>query len=458
MLEFIQKSEEEFYKIFSRLKKRDFSGNEGQAIKNSTFQLSSTLLAKLGSLVFTIIIARLLMPELFGLYSLALATILLISSLSDFGISTALITFVSKSLEKKNNSKAKAYFKELIKYKFYLVILGSVILILSSYFISHFYYNKPIFLALLAGALYLPIVNLSGFFETAFKSSNDFKIPFFKEILFQIFKLTLIPFGIFLLLKLNLLTEFLVMSIIILLTICYSLSFIFLICFSKKKLNYLNLDSKNLTFSEKKELRFFLYPLIATTLSGVFLGYVDTILLGHFVEEKFIGYYSSAFSLIGAASSILGFIGAAIFPIFARLKGKNLNIAFKKTINLTFLISLFGAIFSLIFANFIIKIAYGYAYESSVILLQIFSILLIIMPICSIYEIYFLSQEKSKALAKLLVFAAILNVILNYVFIIYFLKFGMFYALIGSCIAVISSRLVYLISLKIFKKKLFPKS
>ena len=68
--------------IFSRIRRRDFSGNSGQAIKNSTFQLATNLVAKIGSLFFTIIIARLLMPELFGLYSLALATILMFSAIS----------------------------------------------------------------------------------------------------------------------------------------------------------------------------------------------------------------------------------------------------------------------------------------------------------------------------------------------------------------------------------------
>ena len=35
MFEFIEKGQEELLRIFSRLRKKDFSGNEGQAIKNS---------------------------------------------------------------------------------------------------------------------------------------------------------------------------------------------------------------------------------------------------------------------------------------------------------------------------------------------------------------------------------------------------------------------------------------
>ncbi|MFH0712197.1 MAG: oligosaccharide flippase family protein [archaeon] len=105
----IKKEAKEIRVIFGRIKRRDLKGNSGQAIKNSTYQLATTLTAKIGSIIFTIIIARLLMPELFGLYGLALSTILLISAFSDLGISTTMLTFVSKTIDKKK-SKSKSIF------------------------------------------------------------------------------------------------------------------------------------------------------------------------------------------------------------------------------------------------------------------------------------------------------------------------------------------------------------
>jgi len=86
--------------ILERIKNKDFSGGEGQAIKNSTWQVATTLTAKIGSLLFTIIIARLMLPEVYGLYGLALSTILFMGVFNDFGISSALMTFVSKTIDK----------------------------------------------------------------------------------------------------------------------------------------------------------------------------------------------------------------------------------------------------------------------------------------------------------------------------------------------------------------------
>ena len=107
--------------IWKRMKKRDLKGNSGQLIKNSSWQLATSLTAKIGSLVFTIILARLMLPEIYGLYGLTLSTILFMGIFSDFGIGTALITFLSKTLDK-NPQKAKGYFYLLTKYKILLII------------------------------------------------------------------------------------------------------------------------------------------------------------------------------------------------------------------------------------------------------------------------------------------------------------------------------------------------
>jgi len=81
--------------LANRFRKKDFSGNEGRAIKNSSWQIATTLIAKIGSLLFTIIIARLMLPEIYGLYGLALSTILFMSIFSDMGICSAVMTYLS---------------------------------------------------------------------------------------------------------------------------------------------------------------------------------------------------------------------------------------------------------------------------------------------------------------------------------------------------------------------------
>src|SRR3989344_9262535 len=134
------KEEKNIFKdIIERIKKRDFSGNTGIVLKNTIYQTTGSVVAKIGALIFTIIIARLLMPELFGLYSLALSTILLFASFSDLGVGYAAITFISKKLSEDKYSKANGYYIFLLRFKIALLIIISSLLIISSYFVSNFY-------------------------------------------------------------------------------------------------------------------------------------------------------------------------------------------------------------------------------------------------------------------------------------------------------------------------------
>ena len=306
------------------------------------------------------------MPELFGLYSLALATIVLFGAFSDLGIGSALITFVSKSLGQKRLIKAKTYLKKLFNWKYKLVLLISMILLASSYFIANYYYHKPIFYALLVGVIYLPVLAGISFLEGLFKTSNNFKQPLIKEIIFQFLRFTIVPLGIFLLLKSNLDKRVLIALILLLITICYLAVLLFFLISAKKKLKFLKEKSIDLNKKEVKELKKFIFPLSAIALSGVFFGYIDTIMLGHFVESSFLAYYGVAFSLVASASAIISFAAASFFPLFSRLKGKELEKLFKKGRNLTLLISFLTAIFTYFFARIVIRIAYGSSYLTSV--------------------------------------------------------------------------------------------
>ena len=452
MWDFIQKGEEEFFKLFSKFKKRDFSGNEGQAIENSGYQLAITLIAKFGSLIFTIVMARMLMPELFGLYSLALGTIVLFTGFSDFGIGAALVTFVSKSLGKKNPQKAKAYFSKLIKLKFIIVLFATIVLLSLAYFVAKFYYHKPIFYALLVGGLYLPLSSFLGFFEGIFRATNRFKYILIKEILYQFLRFGLIPISIFFLLKTNISQESLIASIILILSLCFSTSLLFLLIFSRKKVNFIKLKKQSLSPKDKSGLRKFILPLILTVLSGAFFGYIDMVMLGHFVTSEFVGYYSAAFSLIASAATILSFSFGALLPIFSRLRKKQVNLGFKRVLIINFVFSFIAALVTFFLAKYVVLVAYGISYLPSISLLKAFAIFLLFGSTISIYEMYFTSQEKTKVLAILVVISTLINISLNFVFINYGLRFGMFEAIFGACIATLISRALYLIGLIILKK------
>jgi O-antigen/teichoic acid export membrane protein len=448
------KDEEGFLKnIFNRFKKKDFSGTTGQAMKNSSYQLAQNLIFKVGSLLFTIVIARMLLPDLMGLYNLALATIILFASFSDLGVGAALITFAARKLGKGDLNKAKGYAKKLFRWKLLLVFISSGILLVSSYFIAEVYYAKPIFYALLVGAIYLPVASLLSFVESMFKSTENFKTPLKKEILFQTSRFVLVPLAIFIFLRMGISNQEMIALTILTLTLVYLISLSFLIVKSKKKINFLQVVSSDLKRDEIKELKKFIYPLSATAMAGMFFGYIDTLMLGHFVSSKFIAYYGAAFSLVGGVSAIIGFMAISLMPIFAKKSGKALESIFKKARNLTISISILAGIFTYFVANSVIQIVYGTEYLPAAPVLKAFSMLIVIIPIIGLYGGYFTTQKKTKELAWLIFGSAILNILFNWFGISYGLNnYGEIGAVFGAVGATILSRGLYFVGLVRFRK------
>lgn len=440
----------EIKSIIHRIKKRDFSGNTGLAIKNSLYQLSSSFVSQLGALLFTVVIARILLPELFGLYSLALSTIILFASFSDMSIGTALIKFISSALGKKQPSKANTYFNYLLKIRIWLTVIASLILLISAEFIAKDYYNKPLFLALIAGCLYIFFNSMVSFADSLYKSANNFKLIFYKETFFQIIKLIIVPLAVLLALKNIHSQEVNIFVMILALTLSQLLALIFFII-NSKKISFLSYPKKDISTKEKRKINKFILPLSVIALSGIFFGYIDMVMLGRFVSVEFIGYYRAAFSLVGAAIPLIAF-STILFPIFGRLKGKRLEEGFKKSLRITLMISIPMILFIVLASPLLIKLVFGKEYLTAVPILQVLSLVILSTPLIDLYSTYIVIRGNTKLIAKFMIASTIINIILNYLFITWFLSYGQFMAVIGVTIATILSRYLLLIGLIIFRK------
>lgn len=453
-MDFVREEERDLKNIFNRFRRRDFSGDTGQAIKNSSYQFVQNLIFKIGSLIFTILIARLLLPERMGLYSLALSTIVLIASFTDLGIGSAIITYVSKLVGKGKNSKAKGYVKKLFEWKFSLQVICALVLLSLSYYLSNSYYQKPIFYALLVGGLYLLSYPLLGFLESVFKSINNFRVPLEKEVVFQVLRLILVPLGILWFVSIGLSDEIIVALTILALAIVSVISFLYLAFKAKKKVSFLKGKSTPLEKKEVKDLKKFLIPLSATALAGMFFGYIDIFMLGHYVGSEYIAYYGAALSLVGGAAAIIGFMSQSMLPIFASKKGDSLKEMFRKSRNFIVLLSFFSAIVTYFVSYYVVRVAYGIEYLQAVPVLQFFSVMVFLLPVLGIYTTYYTSQKRTKTLAWIVSLTAVLNIIFNYFGITYGLNnFGEMGALYGAATATITSRIVYLIGMVGFKNK-----
>tara|TARA_Y100000310_G_scaffold167546_2_gene167410 strand:- start:49832 stop:51190 length:1359 start_codon:yes stop_codon:yes gene_type:complete len=439
--------------IFRRIRKRDFSGNTGIVIKNSALQFSTNIIAKGGSLLFTIILARMLMPELFGLYSLALSTILIFSTFSELGVGETLIRFISKEFGKnKKKFKSKSYVIYLGKLKLFLVFTSMLILIVSAKFISENYYQKPLFLALMAGSLYILFIGLTGFLKSILIASNYFKGIFYQEIIFQISRLIIVPLLVLLSLRQVLLNETIIFFIILGLSASYFISSIFLLILSKNKFKYLTEKEEKISPLEKNKVNKFILPASTTVFATIFFGSIDMIMLGRFVLPEYIGYYRAALGLVAAIAPLITF-SIVLLPVFSRLKNQQLERGFKKSILVTLLFSLVFAFSVFLLSPFIINFVYGSEYGLAINILRFFSLLLISAPILLIYSSYFIAKGKPKIVLRILIYSVIINILLNFLVILFLNDYGNLAIVYGVTGATIISNWFYMFSLMIKKKR-----
>jgi len=450
-MNFIQEEGRDLKNIFNRFKRKDFSGNTGQAIKNSSYHFGTVFIGKIMALIFTAILARILMPELFGLYSLTLGTIFIFSSFSNLGLDSAIIKFISSSLGKNNPSDAKAYINYLLKIKIYLVLIFSFILLVLAKFLAITYYQKPIFLGLILGPAIIIFLGIISFLESTLRASNNFRIIFFKEAFFQSTRIIMVLFVFFTLVKFSSSISKSLFLIILSISLAYILTAILLFLLSKKEL-LLKVKKKSLKNREKRTVLKFIFPLSLVILSTLLYGYVDMFMLGHFVEAPFIGFYGGAILVVSSIYALTSF--AIVFlPIFSRLKLSALERSFKKTKRITFTISIVLFIGTFIFAPMIIRIIFGEAYASATPILRILSFLLICNPLNALYDTYFTAKGKTVLLAKWYVFSMFFNIILNYFLITWLLKYGSLPAVLGASVATLISRYFLLGGLTYFKKR-----
>lgn len=412
-------------------------------LKNSIWVFLLAALTKIGGLVFTILLARFLLPEGFGAFSLVLAIVFIIISFGDLGIDRALMVFFPK--EKK---KAKNYFKYLFRLK--LIILLSIALIspLIFYFLSSKVFNIPnLFSLLLLGIIFVLLFSLTSFFASFFYIYRKVKLDFFKEILFQSLRLILILIVLFYLPR-----EYYLFGVFISLILA-TLSILMFAMIKSSKLNK-KLPKKSQKINKKRIWKFLIYTAIGAV-SLVVFSEIDVFMLGLLLPNlSYLGYYKAVFAMVLGITGLIAF-GSVLLPIFSSFKGNRIKRTFPKVTKYIFMISIPACFGILVLGRYFLRLLYGVNYLEGTTILYFLAFLIFSETTTNIFNTLISSREKPKFIAKSLFIAIILNIFLNYILITSLLKTSLITATIGAAIATISTRYFFMSSLIYYSKKEF---
>jgi len=417
-----------------------------QIIKNSFWNIIGSLINKLGGFILVILISRLLMPEGFGRYSLAITISFFFITFSDLGINQTLIRYVSLEFDKKNDESA-AHLNYLFKIKFLITLIISLILFISSYPLSFYVFKDSyLFLPLLILSFYVFFISLSSFFESLFFVRKKVKYICIKEFLSFLIKLVaIILIGYFSGIEFKLESIFLSFIGISIL--------IFFFDFYLSKHFYPSLFKKTNSKIDKKGILKFILFINIQTIAMMVLSQATILFLGIFLEEKYIGYYNASWTIITGIAGLLFSFSYTLLPIFASLEEQRFKEILKRIFNLFFILALPISFGVSLLSKYIISAIYGYDYLPASISLSILSF---VIPCIAGTELSLTSlsaRYKLKKISMLMLFSAGISLILNYIFIKLFLYISNEAVITGISIANLLAWLFCFISSVIFLRK-----
>jgi len=424
------------------------SGLKERVLKNSFWSFGSAIVSRFGALIFTVILARILMPENYGLYSIVLSTAMIFYTFVDLGINQTLARYIAFALEKQKASLS-AYYRYLLKIKFILTLVASILLFVLAYPLSYYVFrNSNLFLPLLVAAAYIFVLSFDSFYTQIFFSLEKLKYYNIKEFINQTLRIgsLLIIFG-FIPLVYRVVGVFGMFALISLILIIYSLYY------TKKLMP--EIYEKPRTTINKSKINKFIGFLTIASISAILFSQGDAVLLGIFLKPEYVGYYKAALALALGVVGLLSSFNLVFLPVFTKLKKKKIEHSLNTIIKYLSILTV-PAVFGLfILGKYFIRAFYGYNYMAAA--LPFYFVVFIIFPavFVNLFLTVFSAEEKPQKFTKAIIITTILNISLNIILIKLFLNVSEQWATAGAGIAALASWAAYFfITLNIIRSDL----
>lgn len=383
------------------------------ALQGSAYNLFSLVILKFGGLIFTIILARMLLPELFGIYSLALSIVTIAVVFTDLGVDNSFARYLSDSLGQKKKGLSRSYLRYFLRIKFFLLFAVIVVLLTFSKYLAYNIYEKPIlFYPLVFSCLFIFSESLRNFILQVFPSKKDFKMPVFFDTSSQVLKIVFTVFAILIF------TDSLKVSGIFIAFFLASLVTFILEFFIVVKKDREIIFGRSIKFDKSRVNNYWKYMILASV-SLAFFGSIDMLMLGKFVASEYLAYYRVSMSLILTIASLFSLSGI-LLPIFTQIHGKRFGRGFHKAMKYILILSIPAVAGAIFLGKYLIKVVYGNEYLLGSTVLYFLVPLIITAPLVGLYSMIFKSKEKSKVLSNAILISLIVNIALNGVSIVLF--------------------------------------
>lgn len=386
--------------------------------KRSNFILYSSLrvLVMALSLITNIFIVRKLSVNDFGIFSVALMFIGLITTFGFSWSSSSILYFGSREKLKRGNLNQTFWARNII-------IGASLIITTILFFIFSSQINS--YIGLEVSYLILMWLYVSV--------AEDYLNQYFLAIKKQLFSSLLSVTAKLIYLGLVLVFSFDIKTLIIMNIISHATVLFYILGINKKDIGKFELNVDWF----KEILNFSLWQLFG--FSGLYLiNFGDTAVIKYFMTTEDVGVYNAAYKLFDAIANfafvISSYYAGNVAQYFEKKEYRNIKSFFYKERFVIFGLSTALHIVVMIFSKPIILLLYGDKYVETVLIFNVLMIGSIFRYLSVFYMLYYNTNRKHKLQQNINIFRAILNLALDVVFI---KMFGLVGPAIGTTVAMI---------------------
>ena len=377
------------------------NGDPRSILANAGYRLFADVASKVASLVFFVVMARELGASHFGVFTFALAFVILATTFANFGQDVVLTREVAR-----DRSRLGGYFANTLAIK--IVLATSSLAVAVGVAAVAGVDRETLEVLLLLGAA----VVLELLMATCFASYQAFERLEFIPVALISQRVVTAAVGIAALIH-----GAGVVAVSAIYLAGAALGFALALWFLVRKIARPRLEV------EPRRWWPLMRASLAIGLAGVFaivLFRVDTAMLAAFKPKEVVGRYGAAYRLLEATLFVAWSVGAAAYPVFSRLTAvsvPSVGLVFQRSLKLAVALTLPLAAGSLVLAQPLLRLLYGSSYENAATALRLLAPAIALYPICYITGYLLVSQDRQRVLTWVYGLVALENVLANLVLI-----------------------------------------
>ena len=406
--------------------------------KGAGFYFAGFAVSKILAYLYRVLIARDLGPEAFGVFSIGVSIVGILTVFAAFGLYQGIMHFVARHNALGKDENARGVIRFALKVQLILSIVLAIALFFSSDWLAvTFFHNPELTSVLQLFSVSLPFFTLTSslmIVTVAFKKIK-YKI-LIRNVLENIAKIGFT--GILLLLGFGLFGA--VVGIVLSTITAFVLSLYFV---QKKVFPIFGSGLKH--YNNMKEVLSYSWPLLAVGFFSILMSSIDIIMLGHLSQAYNVGIYNVAMPTANLLFIAPFAFGSLFLPIitglYAQKKMEEMKKMFKVVSRWIFSMIFPGLLFIVLFSTQILSVMFGdiYAQGASAMVILAIGIFMLafVGPVGDILE----SIKKTKLIFLNTVICGVLNIFLNFWLIPLFEASGN--AIIGAALATTISLMLW---------------